>query len=122
MEKQKGTDMCDRRVTVQAEAMILARETEQVLCLIMGPGDINRGNNAEAVLADALGLPGRGEHHDRVSRGLADLDEARLRALLPVLSTLLAVARGYVAFSIYREHIRRRSLLYRIGRRLRIVR
>lgn len=58
-------------------------------------------NTADAVVSDALGLPGKGEHHDRLERGFANLGQTEIEAMLPVLRSLLTLARGYAAYTGY---------------------
>lgn len=88
-------------VEVHALGLGLAQEVRSTVAPFCGQAPQIAFNIADAVVSDALGLPGKGEHHDRLERGFANLGLAEIEAMLPVLRSLLTLARGYAAYTDY---------------------
>jgi hypothetical protein len=85
------------QVTGNAAVIERASLVREVVIDLVGQADPGRFDIADAVVSDALGLPGRGEHAFRLEKGLAALDETRLAALLPRVEGMLALVTAYAA-------------------------
>ncbi|UIN38437.1 hypothetical protein [Methylobacterium oryzae] len=83
-------------VAVQAAVTERSRLVREVVIDLLGRGARPSFDIADAVVSDALGLPGEGEAF-RLEKGLQALDAEALAALLPRVEGMLALAQAYAA-------------------------
>lgn len=92
-----GPNPTSAKVSGNAAVIEQARLVQQVVIDLVPGKPQMRFNIADAVVSDALGLPGRGEHAFRLEKGLKALDAEALAALLPRVQGMLALAQAYAA-------------------------
>lgn len=83
-------------VAVHAAVTEQARLTREAVIDLLGRTVPTGFDIADAMVSDALGLPGEGEAF-RLEKGLQALDTEALAALLPRVEGMLALAQAYAA-------------------------